>query len=152
MAERRDTGASVKMTRARARLLAAASFLLSAWNAAAQDSLGKESGTRLLARCEPALQLVTAGQRPALDHTEYADAMSCIGFVEGFIWGHGWAAWRERRDMYYCPPEDFSATQAVPAVVDYLRAHPERLDARAHVLVFSAFSDAFPCQPARRRE
>ena len=29
-----------------------------------------------------------------------------------------------------------------------LRAHPDRLDAHAHVLLFSALSDAFPCEPA----
>lgn len=113
-----------------------------------QTASGRESGTQLFARCEPALRLVEAGSRLLLNDAEYAQAQSCIGFVDGFIWGHGWAAWRENRDMYYCPPEGFSATQAVPVLVAYLRAHPDRLDAHAHVLLFSALSNAFPCEPA----
>jgi hypothetical protein len=120
-------------------------------SAAAENSLGRQTGTELLARCEPALRMVEAGSRLLLNDAEYAQAQSCLGFVDGFIWGHGWAAWREHRDMYYCPPEEFTAWQFVPVLVEYLRAHPDRLDARAHVLVFSALSSAFPCQrPAEK--
>jgi hypothetical protein len=114
----------------------------------AADRIGRESGVQLLARCEPALRMIEAGSRLLLNDAEYAQAQSCIGFVEGFIWGHGWAAWRQNRDMYYCPPEDFAAEQAVPILVEYLRAHPDRADAPAHVLLFSALSSALPCQPA----
>lgn len=110
-------------------------------------SMGKESGAALLARCEPAVWMIEAGNRRLLSDPEYARAQSCLGFVDGFMWGHGWAAWRERRDMYYCPPEELTATQFVPVLVEYLRAHPERLEARAHVLLFSALSSTYPCQP-----
>ena len=115
--------------------------------ARAADSIGKENGERLLARCEPALELLAAGGTAPLTPGRQADAMSCIGFVDGFLWGHGWAAWRENRDMYYCPPEDLSGRRAVSTLVDYLRAHPERLDAPAHVLLFSALTNAYPCRP-----
>ena len=110
-------------------------------------SIGKESGTALLTRCEPAVWMVEAGNRRILSDEEYARAMSCLAFVDGFMWGHGWAAWREKRDMYYCPAEDLTAWQFVPTLVEYLRAHPERLDARAHVLLFSALTSAYPCVP-----
>jgi hypothetical protein len=115
--------------------------------ARAADSIGKESGGRLLARCEPALELVAGGATAPLAPSRHADAMSCIGFVDGFLWGHGWAAWRQHRDMYYCPPEDLSGRQAVTTLVDYLRAHPERLDAPGHVLLFAALTQAYPCRP-----
>jgi hypothetical protein len=109
------------------------------------DGLGKEDGARLLARCEPALRVVDLGGTADLDRDQYADAMSCIGFVDGFIWGHGWAAWREKADMWYCPPEHFSHRQAVPVLVAYLRDHPERSHDRAHLLTFLAFTHAYPC-------
>lgn len=109
------------------------------------DGLGKEDGARLLARCEPALRMLDAHSSDALDREQYADAMSCIGFVDGFIWGHGWASWREKADMWYCPPEYFSHAQAVPVLVAYLRDHPERLHDRAHLLTFLAFTNAYPC-------
>ena len=115
--------------------------------ARAADSIGKENGERLLARCEPALDLLATGGNAALSPGPHGDAMSCIGFVDGFLWGHGWAAWRENRDMYYCPPEDLSGQRAVPTLVDYLRTHPERLDAPGHVLLFAALTQAYPCRP-----
>ena len=108
--------------------------------------IGKESGEQLLARCEPALRMIESGSDAALSAVESIEAISCIGFVDGFIWGHAWSAWRERTDMFYCPPELFSAREGVPALMNYLRAHPERLIQRAHLLLFAAFNSAYPCQ------
>jgi Rap1a immunity proteins len=114
--------------------------------ALAQDSIGKEDGVQLFQRCELAMRLLEQG--PAgLNRDEYGNAMSCIGFVDGFIWGHGWAAWRQNSPMYYCPPDRFSASEGVPALVQYLRTHPERLDSEAHILTFAALSSAYPCEP-----
>ena len=115
--------------------------------AVAQDSIGKEDGAQLLARCELAIRLLDQDTATSLSRDEYGDAMSCIGFVDGFIWGHGWAAWRQNSPMYYCPPEGFSATRGVPALVQYLRAHPDRLDSEAHLLTFAALSNEYPCEP-----
>ena len=109
--------------------------------------IGKESGEQLLARCEPALRMIEAGDDAGLSAAERIEAASCIGFVDGFIWGHAWSAWRERTDMFFCPPELFSAKQGVPALMSYLRAHPDRLIQRAHLLLFAAFNSAYPCQP-----
>ena len=109
--------------------------------------IGKESGEQLLARCEPALRMIESGSDAGLSAAEGIEATSCIGFVDGFIWGHAWSAWRERADMFYCPPEPFSAREGVPALVNYLRAHPDRLIQRAHLLLFAAFNSAYPCQP-----
>ena len=67
-------------------------FALAPAAALAETASGRESGAQLLARCEPALRLVEAGSRLLLNDAEYAQAQSCIGFVDRFIWGHGWAA------------------------------------------------------------
>jgi hypothetical protein len=109
--------------------------------------IGKESGEQLLARCEPALRMIESGSDAGLSAAQSIEATSCIGFVDGFIWGHAWSAWRERTDMFYCPPELFSAREGVPALMNYLRAHPDRLIQRAHLLVFAAFNSAYPCKP-----
>ena len=131
------------------RLLVAVLFLFSSVAAAAPlgpGGIGRESGEQLLARCEPALRMIESGSDAALSAVESIEAISCIGFVDGFIWGHAWSAWRERTDMFYCPPELFSAREGVPALMNYLRAHPDRLIQRAHLLVFAAFNSTYPCQ------
>ncbi len=135
-----------------ARVCAAAFTLLCAQltmaaEAGGVDGLGKEDGARLLERCEPALRMLAANSSTGLDREQYADAMSCVGFVDGFIWGHGWASWREKADMWYCPPEYFSHTQAIPVLVAYLHEHPDRMHDRAHLLTFLAFTNAYPCVP-----
>jgi hypothetical protein len=111
------------------------------------QSLAKEPASRLLERCELAQEVLETGSRGRLTQDQFAAAQACVAFVDGFIWGHGWAVWRTQRDMYYCPPEGFSVAQALPALVEYFRAHPERLDTDSHVLTFAALSYAFPCQP-----
>jgi hypothetical protein len=102
------------------------------------DMIARRPGSELLALCSVAEADVTADAR----------ATTCIAFVEGFLWGHGWAAWRNARDMYFCPPHPMSGRDLLPAVLAYLRAHPARLDQPSHLLLFSALSSAYPCSPA----
>jgi hypothetical protein len=117
---------------------------LLARGASAGDGLAREDGERLLAACRIAVEVING-----IDVNAQArvDAALCIGFVEGFIWGHGWEKWHTGEDMYFCPPEGFGYRQAVPIVVSYLEAHPERRIQRAHLLLFSALSSALPCTP-----
>jgi hypothetical protein len=126
------------------RAIAAAMLLFSLGPGAAAQGLAKQNGVRLHEACSAARSLL-AGQQLAAERA--VDAALCIGFLEGFAWGHGWSAWRKGADMYFCPPEHFSYREAVPAVLDYLEAHPERLPADTHILVFSALSAAYPCTP-----
>ena len=110
----------------------------------AADGLAREDGVRLLAACRQAERVIAA---ESIDADARSDALLCIGFVEGFVWGHGWKSWRTGSDMYFCPPDGFEYRDAVPAVVSYLEEHPERLIQRAHLLVFGALSSKFPCTP-----
>ena len=128
-------------------LLAVTAALACGPGPARAQSIAKEPASRLLDRCEFAQQVLETGNRGRLSRSQFAAAQTCVAFVDGFIWGHGWAAWRTQRDMYYCPPEGVSAREAVPVLAAYLRAHPDRLDAPAHVLLFAALSDAFRCTP-----
>jgi len=128
-------------------VLAAASAFCSVPAVLAQDGIGKEPGVRLLARCEPARRLADRGGPDGLNSTEQADAQACLGFIEGFVWGHAWASWREAKDMWFCLPAGFSGEQGVPVVVDYLRTHPDRLGEDTHLLVFLALTAAYPCKP-----
>jgi hypothetical protein len=110
----------------------------------ASDGLAREDGVRLLATCRHAMDVINGID---VGESERVDAALCIGFVEGFLWGHGWKSWRTGEDMYFCPPEGFGYREAVPMVVTYLEAHPERHIQRAHLLLFSALSSTLPCTP-----
>lgn len=110
---------------------------------AQSDVMARRPASELLAACE------TVPSRPGADSPA---ATLCLAFVEGFLWGHGWAAWRESRDTYFCPPGEgpVPARSLVPVVVTYLRAHPERGDQPAHLMLFSALSITYPCDTEPR--
>lgn len=113
----------------------------------AEGGMGKEPGARLLARCESAQRLADPAAVDGLSSVQRTDAQTCLAFLEGFVWGHAWASWREAKDMWFCLPQGFSGQQGVPIVVDYLQAHPDRLLEDAHLLVFLALTAAYPCKP-----
>lgn len=95
----------------------------------------------------PAAELLAACEAVSVEPDDSPAATRCLAFVEGFVWGHGWAAWRESKNPYFCPPGDgpVSARSLVPAIVAHLRAHPERMIQPAHVMLFSALSITYPC-------
>jgi hypothetical protein len=117
-------------------------LLLGANTLLAADGLAREDGIRLLGACRAANDVISG---VVVDADARVDAALCIGFVDGFVWGHGWKSWRTGQDMYFCPPQGFGYLEAVPVLVSYLEAHPERLIQRAHLLLFSALSSAYPC-------
>ena len=127
--------------------LAAVTALGTRPQALAEDGMGKEPGARLLARCESARRLADPGEADRLNSEQKADAQTCVAFLEGFVWGHAWASWREAKDMWFCLPQGFAGQQGVPIVVDYLQAHPDRLLEDGHLLVFLALTAAYPCKP-----
>jgi hypothetical protein len=134
----RGVRASIAVPGHRARLLVAAAMAVVAPLAQAQaDVMARRPAAELLAACET----VSTGPEDS------PAATRCLAFVEGFLWGHGWAAWRQARDPYFCPPGEgpVAARSLVPTVVAHLRAHPERLDQPAHLMLFSALSIAYPC-------
>ena len=118
--------------------------LLGAGPAVAAE-LAKQPGSRLLELCRPVVSGPPASGSPASDERLRAD--TCLAFIDGFVWGHAWASWREAKDMWFCLPEDFSPEQGAADVVGYLTAHPDRLDEDSHLLVFVALTAAYPCKP-----
>ena len=108
---------------------------------ASENSMGKHPGKRLLELCR------AAEGKDAADSLAQADARTCLAFIDGFIWGHAWASWREAKDMWFCLPEQFRTEQAAEDVAKYLAAHPDRLDEESHLLVFLALTAAYPCKP-----
>jgi hypothetical protein len=121
---------------------AAACLLLSGPAVAAQagageGSLGAQPARELLALC---------GRSGGTTMADTLAAHRCRAFIDGFVWGHGWAAWRGATDMWFCLPQAWTIDDLVPAVIGYLERHPERMDEDTHLLVFTALSQAYPCR------
>lgn len=114
---------------------------------ASEDAIGKQPGRRLLDLCRTTVSPGAGTNLPGSLLTQ-GDARACLAFIDGFVWGHAWASWREAKDMWFCLPEGFIAEQGAREVVGYLTAHPERLDENSHLLVFLALTAAYPCQRA----
>jgi len=125
-------------------LLSAGLCLLSA-GTAISAGLGKQPGSRLLELCRPTVSGAPGSGSPASD--EQLHPGTCLAFIDGFVWGHAWASWREAKDMWFCLPEGFLPEQGAKDVVSYLTAHPDRLDEDSHLLVFLALTAAYPCKP-----
>lgn len=64
----------------------------------------------------------------------------CIGFIKGAT-----NTWAEHNPREICPPEDLTNDRLREIVVNWLRAHPEALDAPAVAAVIVATTEAFPC-------
>lgn len=105
-----------------------------------------DTGTELLDQCTKALQLL-AGHGAALSEADRNDASFCLGFVQGVTNIVSISYYVKPRGQMFCPPpgEAIPLDAAVKALVDYLKAHPERLSARKVTLAAAAFMKAYPC-------
>lgn len=71
----------------------------------------------------------------------------CIGFIKGAT-----NTWAEHNPRKICPPDEVTNEELMTVVVDWLRTHPEALDAPAVAAVVVATTEAFPCKAAVQPE
>jgi hypothetical protein len=111
---------------------------------------GQFSGNELVHACEVAIPT-------QIEDKDWIEAFYCLGYLSGARAAIGF-----ERDINYaesvvrpkqtgppvfriCIPEEATQDQLAKVVVKYLNDHPERLHEDAFLLVFAAYSDAFPC-------
>jgi len=103
--------------------------------AGSSDSAAETSAAYLVRRCSMIPAAVAA-----------ADAV-CANYVYGVLlelpFDQSDAALRRNT----CYPPVLSPAQATAIIGNYLRNHPERLDAGAAIVRAEAFNSAFPCKP-----
>ena len=129
----------------RLRLLTAVSagLLSAAWGLPAH---ARDNGKELLEQCSKALTLIE-GDASTLSAADRNDAYFCLGFVQGVTNIVSISYYVKPRGQMFCPPPNATIPldAAVHALVDYLKAHPERLSARKVTLAAAAFMKAYPC-------
>jgi len=129
----------------RNRLLAGLSgaLLIAAW---CGPAYARDTGTELLKQCSKALTLLE-GDASTLSAADRSDASFCLGFVQGVTNIVSISYYVKPRGQMFCPPPNavIPLDAAVHALVDYLKAHPERLSARKVTLAAAAFMKAYPC-------
>jgi hypothetical protein len=71
----------------------------------------------------------------------------CPGYIMGVIDGLECQGGEgERGKAGFCVPEDESIPRIVDTVIAYVRAHPDRHDDWAGVLIHDALLEAYPCK------
>lgn len=107
----------------------------------------RDNGHELLTQCEAAIA--------AHDGTGPADPQAaawCTGFVTGVTNLASIAYYVKPDGQMFCPPDGgIDPRQATRVLVDYLRAHPDRLHARKVTLAAAAFMGAYPCDATAAR-
>jgi hypothetical protein len=84
------------------------------------------------------------------DNEAYADAMSCISYLKGYIDSATYLAainkaW-DREELAYCGmPPYMEAEQARLIFLEYAKSNPNELHKSEHQMVFLALASAFSC-------
>ena len=86
---------------------------------------------------------------PAEEFIEtFGEALTCAGFVDGFLSAAAVAQLINPRGMPFCQPKDgISIDQARRIFLKYTTAHPEDLHFNARTILAIALRGAFPCVP-----
>jgi hypothetical protein len=120
------------------RALVVATISLFAWAevATAQSGRFDFDGDGLLKQCE-------ARQ---VDAQSYVDSGTCFGFIVGVIAMIAVYQDGNIAPQTICIPEGVRPKQALDIVVQYLHGHANDRHADAAMLVWRAFSEAYPCK------
>lgn len=65
----------------------------------------------------------------------------CIGFIKGVT-----NTWAEHNPRRICPPDEVTNEELRAVVVDWLKTHPQALDAPSVAAVVVSTTEAFPCK------
>lgn len=117
-------------------------FLLLAFFVAPQPA--GADGNKLLKACSAGIKVINKDK--GLPSTEYVDSAFCAGLIQG-VTDTNRMYRKAGKSPFFCMPGDVvNKGQAIRTVVNYLRAHPEKLESHETVLVIEALSEAFPCK------
>lgn len=104
----------------------------------------KADGNKLLKACTAGLKVINKDK--GLPSNEYVDAAFCAGLIQGVI-GTNRIYQMSGTRPFFCIPEEMSnKAQNTRTVVQYLTAHPEKLELHEATLIIEALSEAFPCR------
>ena len=82
------------------------------------------------------------------DRTESAKLM-CNSYMQGFLGGASWALLftKDLPSARYClPPDGVTIRRVVTIFLDYADRSPETINEPAHIELYGALRDEFPCQ------
>ena len=111
------------------------------------NSWSFETGKDFLKECEPSSKKVFT----QLTETEQLLAMSCGGYIRGFV-GAIRVTEARTQSMIVCSPENVEIGQALRLTVKWMSDHPEELGRPAVQLIFTALIDSFPCSKDPERD
>ena len=97
------------------------------------------------------VRLCSAVEKHKTTDEESAHAISCIGYVAGFMDGvsvypsFAEAKTKQKVPELFCRPERVEHGQIVSIALKYIRNHPEEAHHPTQLLIMVALGEAFPC-------
>lgn len=101
-------------------------------------------GNKLLKSCTAGLRVINKDK--GLSSTELVDATYCAGLVQGITDTNRINRMSGSSPLFCIPGDVIDKGQATRIVVNYLRAHPEKMKMHESNLVIDALMEAFPCR------
>jgi hypothetical protein len=112
---------------------------------AATGANADTTGADLSGRCDSAQNLIQGG---VVDTMSAVTASQCVSFVDGLTIGLQIGALLDESGRSYCPPKDFTSSEAIATVQEFFLEYPELSGEEAGILAADALITAYPC-PSR---
>jgi hypothetical protein len=101
-------------------------------------------GNNLLKACTAGLKVINKEKN--LSGKELVDAAFCAGLIQGITDANRINKMSGGSSLFCLPGDVINKADATHTVVNYLRAHPEKLKFHESNLVIEAITKAFPCR------
>jgi hypothetical protein len=101
------------------------------------------TGNQWLAKCGA----FAKGQPPKGGGSEFFNAGTCLGWVEGFLAMHFmYRAAMNDEMLGFCYPTNGTIGQAARIIATYFEDHPSELNQPSRILAYAALKEQFPCR------
>ena len=83
------------------------------------------------------------------DQAKNAELVSAANFCSGVVHGLAYVGKILPAELIFCTPPTSDARQLARVVINYIEAHPQRMNEDFRTLTLEAFHNAWPCKSGR---
>src|SRR6516165_189843 len=83
------------------------------------------------------------------DQAKNAELVSAANFCSGVVHGLAYVGKILPAELIFCTPPTSDARQLARVIINYIEAHPQRMNEDFRTLTLEAFHNAWPCKSGR---